>query len=78
MQVSGNAVDLEEDLPAELDIVGRIKPDTVWEYIGKMKRASNKDIIVLKLQAANDEERMQYIALYSYLSSRQRLVYLIS
>lgn len=72
-EVSGNAVDLEEDLPAELDIVGRIKPDTVWEYIGKMKRASNKDIIVLKLQAANDEERMQYIALYSYLSSRHRL-----
>ncbi|CAH2102372.1 unnamed protein product [Euphydryas editha] len=72
-EVSGNAIDLEEDLAPELDIVGRINPDTVWDYISKMKRASNKDIIILKLQAANDEERMQYIALYSYLSSRNRL-----
>ncbi|XP_047525577.1 death-inducer obliterator 1 [Pieris napi] len=72
-EVSGNAVDLEDDLSAELDIVGRINPDTVWDYIGKMKRTSNKDIVILRLQAANDEERMQYIALYSYLSSRNRL-----
>ncbi|OWR47744.1 Death-inducer obliterator 1 [Danaus plexippus plexippus] len=72
-EVSGNAVDLEDDLTPELDIVGRINPDTVWDYIAKMKRAGNKDIVLLKLQAANDEERMQYIALYSYLSSRNRL-----
>ncbi|XP_028028225.1 death-inducer obliterator 1 isoform X2 [Bombyx mandarina] len=72
-EVSGTAVDLEEDLPTELDIVGRINPDTVWEYIGKMKKASNKDIIILRLQAANDEEKMPYIALFSYLSSRNRL-----
>lgn len=73
-QVSGSASDLEDDLSAELDIVGRINPDTVWDYIGKMKRASNKDIVILRLQAANDEEKMQYIALYSYLSSRNRFV----
>ncbi|KAL4712637.1 hypothetical protein ACJJTC_007934 [Scirpophaga incertulas] len=73
LEVSGSATDLEEDLSAELDIVGRINPDTVWDYITKMKRASNKDIVILKLQAANDEEKMQYIALYSYLSSRNRL-----
>ncbi|XP_049879682.1 death-inducer obliterator 1 isoform X2 [Pectinophora gossypiella] len=72
-EVSGHASDLEEDLSPELDIVGRINPDTVWDYIGKMKRASNKDIIILRMQAANDEEKMQYIALYSYLSSRNRL-----
>lgn len=74
-QVSGSAVDLEEDLSTELDIVGRINPDTVWDYIGKMKKASNKDIVILRLQAANDEEKMQYIALYSYLSSRNRFVF---
>lgn len=75
-QVSGSAAELEEDLTAELDIVGRINPETVWDYISKMKRASNKDIVILRLQAANDEEKMQYIALYSYLSSRNRLVLL--
>ncbi|XP_068626187.1 death-inducer obliterator 1 isoform X3 [Battus philenor] len=72
-EVSGNAVDIEDDLAAELDVVGRINPETVWDYILKMKRAGNKDIVILRLQAANDEEKMQYIALYSYLSSRNRL-----
>ncbi|CAH0592546.1 unnamed protein product [Chrysodeixis includens] len=72
-EVSGSSVDLEEDLSTELDIVGRINPDTVWDYIAKMKKTSNKDIVILKLQTANDEEKMQYIALYSYLSSRNRL-----
>lgn len=65
-------------MSAELDIVGRINPDTVWDYIGKMKRASNKDIVILRLQAANDEEKMQYIALFSYLSSRNRFVHYLN
>lgn len=72
-EVSGSSVDLEDDLSTELDIVGRINPDTVWDYITKMRKTSNKDIVILKLQTANDEEKMQYIALYSYLSSRNRL-----
>ncbi|CAB3256493.1 unnamed protein product [Arctia plantaginis] len=72
-EVSGSSADLEDDLSTELDIVGRINPLTVWDYIGKMKKTSNKDIVILKLQTANDEEKMQYIALYSYLSSRNRL-----
>lgn len=72
--MSGSAIDLEEDLSTELDIVGRINPDTVWDYISKTKKTSNKDIVILRLQAANDEEKMQYIALYSYLSSRNRCV----
>lgn len=67
-------MDLEEELCAELDIVGRINPETVWDYITKTKKGNNKDIELLKLQAANDEEKMQYIALYSYLSSRNRCV----
>lgn len=75
IQVSGSSVDLEDDLSTELDIVGRINPDTVWDYITKMKKTSNKDIVILRLQTANDEEKMQYIALYSYLSSRNRLVF---
>lgn len=69
-------MDLEEELCAELDIVGRINPETVWDYINKTKKGTNKDIDLLRLQAANDEEKMQYIALYSYLSSRNRCVWI--
>lgn len=64
---------MSEELPPSLDIVGRISPDTVWDYIGKMRCSNSKMISLLRLNATNIEEKMPYIALYSYLSSRGRL-----
>lgn len=72
-EVSGNARDLMEDLPDTVDVVGRISHDTVWDYISKMKRTGSKEILVIRLTAANDEEKIPYITLYSYLNSRSRL-----
>ncbi|KAK4879330.1 hypothetical protein RN001_007476 [Aquatica leii] len=72
-EVSGDCFGLGEELPQCLDVVGRISPDTVWDYIGKMKCSNSKVISLLRLNATNVEEKMPYIALYSYLSSRNRL-----
>ncbi|XP_043471385.1 uncharacterized protein LOC122504370 isoform X2 [Leptopilina heterotoma] len=72
-EVSGNSRDLMEDLPDTVDVVGRIGPDTVWDYISKMKKNGSKEILVIRLTAANDEEKIPYITLYSYLNSRSRL-----
>jgi len=72
-EVSGNAKDLMDDLPDTVDVVGRISHETVWEYISKMKRTGSKEILVIRLTAANDEEKIPYITLYSYLNSRSRL-----
>ncbi|GJQ67593.1 hypothetical protein Trydic_g8399 [Trypoxylus dichotomus] len=72
-EVSGDCSGLSDELPSSLDIVGRISPDTVWDYIGKMKCSNSKMISLLRLNATNIEEKMPYIALYSYLSSRGRL-----
>lgn len=71
--MSGDCTNLGTELPTTLEIVGRISPDTVWEYISKMKKSNSKVICVIRLTAANVEEKMPYIALYSYLSSRNRL-----
>ncbi|XP_025831457.1 uncharacterized protein LOC108740585 [Agrilus planipennis] len=72
-EVSGDCAGLGEELPPALDVVGRISPETVWEYIGKMKCSNSKAISLIRLNATNMEEKMPYIALYSYLSSRNRL-----
>jgi hypothetical protein len=42
VQVSGSATGLEQDLADTLDVVGRISPDTVWDYISKMKKTGTK------------------------------------
>lgn len=72
-EVSGNVKDLMDDLPDTVDVVGRISHETVWDYISKMKRTGSKEILVIRLTAANDEEKIPYITLYSYLNSRSRL-----
>ncbi|XP_011064501.1 PREDICTED: death-inducer obliterator 1 isoform X2 [Acromyrmex echinatior] len=72
-EVSGNAKDLMDDLPDTVDVVGRISHETVWDYISKMKRSGSKEILIIRLTAANDEEKIPYITLYSYLNSRSRL-----
>ncbi|CAB0029447.1 unnamed protein product [Trichogramma brassicae] len=71
--VSRNSKELLEEAPDSFEVVGRINPATVWDYIGKMKKNYNKEIIVIKLSAINDEEKIPYITLYSYLDSRNRL-----
>lgn len=71
--LAGDCNGLGDELPPTLEIVGRISPDTVWDYIGKMKCSNSKVISLIRLNATNVEEKMPYIALYSYLSSRNRL-----
>ncbi|XP_069678239.1 death-inducer obliterator 1 isoform X2 [Periplaneta americana] len=71
--VSGDSQNLCKDLPDTVDIVGRIIPETVWDYISKMKKSGTKEILVIRLTAANDEEKIPYITLYTYLNIRNRL-----
>ena len=71
--VSGSSKELMESLPGTFDVVGRINPATVWDYIDKMKKNATKEILIIRLTAINDEEKIPYITLYSYLNSRNRL-----
>lgn len=72
-EVSGSCGELEFDLPDTLNCVGRISPETAWDYIAKMKKSGTKQILVVKFVADNEEDKMSYLSFYSYLSSRSRL-----
>lgn len=72
-EVSGSCEDLGEELSDQLDCVGRIQPDSVWEYVSRMKKAGTKDIVVIRFQSEAMEEKMNYLSLYSYLNSRNRM-----
>lgn len=69
--VSGDCESIKHELPAELDVVGRIIPDTVWEYIDKIKK--NKEILLIRLSAATEEDNDAYYVLYKYLYTKKRL-----
>lgn len=72
-EVSGNCEGLDEDLPSVIDCVGRINPNTVWDYISKTKKSGSREILVLRFEVLDEEQRMNYLSLYSYLNSKNRM-----
>lgn len=62
----------QQDIPDTINVCGRIIPDQVWDYLSKIKQSGNKELLVVRFQPANDEERRPYRELYTYLNSRKR------
>lgn len=71
--VIGICNDLSKLLAKELDVVGRIGPETVWDYISKIKKSPNKEIVIIRLLPASETETAAYKLLYEYLEIRNRL-----
>ena len=73
-EVSGKAKFLPNDVPGMIEAVGRIAPHMVWSYyIAQLKKSGSQELLVVRFQPANEEEeKVSYIALYSYLSSKKR------
>ncbi|KAG7472394.1 hypothetical protein MATL_G00108350 [Megalops atlanticus] len=70
--VSGSFEYLEEDLPDTIQIGGRISPNTVWDYVGKLKTSFSKELCLIRFHPATEEEEVAYISLFSYFNSRGR------
>ncbi|XP_076362060.1 uncharacterized protein LOC143252975 [Tachypleus tridentatus] len=71
-KVSGPTDFLTQDIPDTVQVCGRITQEQMWEYVSRTKQSGNKELIVIRFQPANDEEKVAYGAFYSYLNSRKR------
>ncbi|KAM4693561.1 PHD finger protein 3 isoform 2-T2 [Discoglossus pictus] len=70
--VSGSLENLTEDLPESIQVGGRISPQTVWDYVDKIKASGTKETCVIRFCPATEEDQISYTLLYSYFSSRKR------
>ncbi|XP_073323850.1 death-inducer obliterator 1 isoform X2 [Pagrus major] len=70
--VSGSFEHLKEDLPDTIHVGGRISPNTVWDYVGKLKTSLSKELCLIRFHPATEEEEVAYVSLFSYFSSRKR------
>ncbi|XP_054636413.1 uncharacterized protein si:ch73-181d5.4 isoform X2 [Dunckerocampus dactyliophorus] len=70
--VSGSAEILKSELPDTIEIGGRIMPQTVWDYVAKLKTSITKELCVIRFHPATEEEEVAYVSLFSYFSSRGR------
>ncbi|XP_036447686.1 death-inducer obliterator 1 isoform X2 [Colossoma macropomum] len=69
---SDSAELLKKDLPDTIHIGGRILPQTVWEYVDKVKTSVTKEMSLIRFHPATDEEEVAYVSLFSYFNSRRR------
>nr|XP_057908120.1 uncharacterized protein si:ch73-181d5.4 [Doryrhamphus excisus] len=70
--VSGSDEILKSELPDTIQIGGRIMPQTVWDYVAKVKTSMTKELCVIRFHPATEEEEVAYVSLFSYFSSRGR------
>ncbi|KAM8954346.1 PHD finger protein 3 isoform 2-T2 [Pelodytes ibericus] len=70
--VSGTLEHLTEDLPESIQVGGRISPQTVWDYVDKIKASGTKETCLVRFCPATEEDQISYTLLYSYFSSRKR------
>ncbi|XP_061479037.1 PHD finger protein 3 isoform X2 [Rhineura floridana] len=70
--ISGSFESLTEDLPDSIQIGGRISPQTVWEYVEKIKASGTKEICVVRFTPVTEEDQISYTLLFAYFSSRRR------
>lgn len=68
--VSGDFKSIVSHLPKSLEVVGRIAPETVWDYIDKIQKSPNKEVIILRFSSSNE---ISYETLYKYYDIRRRL-----
>jgi len=67
--VSGGeaAFSLRDQLPETIEIVGRIPPPIVWEYLKNVRRIPGKTFIVLKIDVPN--RQLEYSFFHCILST---------
>ncbi|XP_008115090.2 PHD finger protein 3 isoform X2 [Anolis carolinensis] len=70
--ISGSFESLTEDLPDSIQVGGRISPQTVWEYVDKIKATGTKEICVIRFTPVTEEDQISYALLFAYFSSRKR------
>ncbi|XP_012368973.1 PHD finger protein 3 isoform X2 [Octodon degus] len=70
--VSGSSEYLTEDLPDSIQVGGRISPQTVWDYVEKIKASGTKEICVVRFTPVTEEDQISYTLLFAYFSSRKR------
>uniref|UniRef100_A0A8C7WP26 PHD finger protein 3 n=1 Tax=Oryzias sinensis TaxID=183150 RepID=A0A8C7WP26_9TELE len=70
--VSGVLDSLKEDLPDSIQVGGRISPQTVWDYLEKIRATGTKEVCLVRFTPETEEDEISYTLLYAYFSSRKR------
>ncbi|XP_030369793.1 uncharacterized protein LOC115620614 isoform X2 [Scaptodrosophila lebanonensis] len=71
--VNGNSQQLVNRFPPNLEVIGRITSENVWDYLKKIKKSPTKEIVTVGLFPSSPSEVDSFKHFFQYLNSRQRL-----
>lgn len=63
-------IDLE--LPPSLDVVGRIRPEQVWDYVNQTRRVGTRDVVVFRMALAASADAAERKTYATYLSNMHK------
>jgi len=72
-RISGPCDHLSKLVPDTAHIYGRITHEQVWDYLYQLKSTAHKTIEVLRFEMAAEDEKKDYVALYTYFYTRKRI-----
>lgn len=67
---SGDVDSIVNHFPLELEVVGRIPPETAYDYLAQNRKTSHRDIAVVQFTSKDEEN---YLTLFTYYEERKRL-----
>ncbi|KAH8294940.1 hypothetical protein KR018_004466 [Drosophila ironensis] len=71
--VMGNTTHLSKVIPSQLNVIGRITRENVWEYIKKLKKSPTKEVVIVNFFPCSTNDTPKFNLFFEYLDSRQRL-----
>lgn len=72
LDLSGSSDSANLEMPSSIDVVGRIKPEMVWEYVNQTRKAATRDILVFKLTPASNADRNAYSSFLAHMIKAKR------
>lgn len=68
--ISGSADTFVKNMPDCLEVVGRINPSIVYDYLSKLKSLPGKELVLFRFGSPDEEA---YDSLFAYFFTRKRL-----
>ena len=66
------SVEFDLEMPSIIDVVGRIKPELVWDCVSQSRKMGTGDIVVFKFSPASDGDRETYDSFIRQMNETNR------
>jgi hypothetical protein len=72
MKLSASKLIPNLNMPSTLELIGRIKPEMIWDYINQTRRAGKREIVVISFIPASGSSQKIYSSFIRHMQHKER------